>query len=88
MRKVIIKSNELFWDDWNSEHIKKHNVKKNEVEEALSQRVQARKGNKSRLLLFGYTKTKRLLALAIKKTTNGYYIFSARDASRKERKYI
>lgn len=88
MRKVVISSNELFWDEWNSEHIKKHTVRKFEIEEALSQRVQARKGDKGRLLLFGYTKARRLLAIAIKKTNKGYYIFSARDASRKEKKYI
>lgn len=88
MRKVIIKSDELFWDDWNSEHIKKHNVKKSEIGEALSQRVQARKGNKGRLLIFGYTKGKRLLAIVIKKTSRGYYVFSARDANRREKKYL
>ena len=88
VRKVIIQNNELFWYDWNIEHIKKHNVKKNEVEEALTKRVQARKGNKGRLLLFGYTKTQRLLAIVIKKTSKGYYVFSARDANKKEKLYL
>lgn len=88
MRKIRIKEDELVWDDWNSQHIKKHDVTKLEIEEALLQKVQARKGNKGRLIIFGKSKKKRLLAIVIKKTTKGYYIFSARDASRKERKYI
>ena len=88
MRKISIKNNELVWDDWNIKHIKKHNVTKIEVEQALSQKVQARKGYKNRLIMFGQTKKGRLLAMVIKKINSGYYIFSARDASKKERRYI
>ena len=88
MRKISIKSNELVWDDWNSEHINKHNVTKEEINQALSRKVRARKGEKHRLIIFGETKARRMLALVIKKINKGYYIFSARDASRKERKYL
>ncbi len=88
VRKVSIKSSELIWDDWNSEHIKKHEVTKAEVNRALSQKVKARKGKQGRLIVFGKTKTGRMLALVIKKRNKGYYIFSARDASRNERKYL
>ena len=88
VRKIVIKSRQLFWNDWNREHIKKHNVTVGEIEEALVQYVQVRKGHNHRLIAFGKTKKNRLLAIVIKKTNKGYYIFSARDANRKERKYL
>ena len=88
MRKIRIKHNELVWDDWNIQHIRKHNVTKSEVEETLSQQIEARSSYNFRLMVFGKTKKKRLLAIVIKKTNKGYYIFSARDASRKEKQYV
>ncbi len=88
MRKIAVKKSELVWDEWNVEHLAKHKVKTSEAEEALIDRIRAKKGYKGRLIVFGKTKTHRLLAIVIKKTNKGYYIFSARDASKKERRYL
>lgn len=87
-RKILIKSSDLIWDDWNEEHIRRHSVKKEEVEEALEERVSIRKSYKRRVVAFGKTKTNRILAIVLKKTNKGYYLFSARSASKKERKSL
>ena len=88
MRKVRIRVSDLFWDEWNSQHIKKHNVTKLEIAEAFSNALQARRGHSNRLIVFGKTDKGRILAIVIKKTNKGYYVFSARDANRKEKKYL
>lgn len=86
MDKVKIKKSELVWDEWNIEHIAKHDVTKDEVEEIFARAVRAKESYSGRLMVFGNTKTKRLLAVVLEKVDNGYYVLSARSASRKERK--
>jgi hypothetical protein len=51
----------LLWDEWNLEHIKKHNVSKYEVEIAIKGKEVVTETYKSRLLVFGKTKRGRLL---------------------------
>lgn len=86
MVKVKIKKSDLVWDEWNIEHTAKHNVTRTEVEEIFARTVRAKKSYKGRLLVFGKTKVKRLLAVALEKEERGYYVLSARNASRKERR--
>lgn len=86
MVKVKIKKSDLVWDEWNIEHIAKHNVTRVEVEETFARTVRAKKSYKGRLLVFGKTKGKRFLAVALEKEERGYYVLSARNASRKERR--
>lgn len=74
------------WDEWNIEHIAKHNVTRIEVEEIFARAVRAKKSYKERLMIFGKTKAKRLLAVVLEKEIRGYYVLSARNASRKERR--
>lgn len=83
-----IKIDQLIWDQWNLEHIKKHNVLQQEVEEVI-ERVQAhRKGYSGRIFLIGRAGT-RILAVLLEKEKDGkYYIVTARDADRKERKLL
>ncbi|MEI8067997.1 MAG: BrnT family toxin [Candidatus Shapirobacteria bacterium] len=80
---------ELIWDDWNVEHIKKHNVCVIEVEEACFKLIKSFKSYQNRLIILGETKNNRLLTLVlIKKSEENYYVVTARDMSRKERRLI
>jgi uncharacterized DUF497 family protein len=83
----MIVINDLIWDKWNINHIKKHKVKSNEVEEACEDLLEVFKGYDSRLIILGRTKKKRILAIIMAQIDkNSYYVVTARDASRKERK--
>ena len=78
---------ELVWDDWNVEHIKKHEVSVIEVEKACYQPINSFKSYQNRLIILGKTKNNRLLTLVLMKKNKGvYYLVTARDMSRKERK--
>jgi uncharacterized DUF497 family protein len=81
----------LDWDAWNLEHIAKHGVTREQVEEALTAGVTiARQTRKLRFLVLGPTQAGRLLAVVIGPVPNApgaFYTFSARPASRQERRY-
>lgn len=83
-----IKVEQLIWDDWNLEHIKKHNISKEEVEEAVSNIVAHRMGHSKKIILIGRC-GKRLIAMVMGHDKgNRYYVATARDADRKERKLV
>jgi len=84
--KVRIKKSDLVWDEWNIEHIAKHHVVRAEVEQIFARAVRAKKSYKDRLIVFGKTKSRRLLAVVLEKEVRGYYVLSGRVASRKERR--
>ena len=77
----------LIWDEWNREHIKKHGVSEEEVNQAFKAKRVAIESYKGRLIIVGKTVKNRLLTivLSFEKQKNGY-IVSARDSSKKERK--
>jgi len=80
---------ELIWDEWNIEHIKKHKVDVIEIEETYCQPINSFKSYQNRLIVLGKTKNGRLLTLVLMKKNKGvYYLVTARDMSRKERKLI
>lgn len=80
--------NHLIWDEWNKEHIKKHKVTQAELKEAVA-RVSAHRGGYSgRIVLIGRS-GKRILAIVLEKEKTGYYyINTARDADKKERRLL
>lgn len=83
----FIKIEYLFWDDWNLEHIKKHNISKDEVEESLSdENIMALCTYSERLLVLGETKNRFIATILSRKEKNGFYVVTARDMSKKERK--
>ena len=83
-----IKVSQLNWDEWNIEHIKKHNVTVAEVEEAIRKVNAHRKGYLGRILLIGRA-GKRILAMIVKPNANKkYYLITARDADQKERRLL
>lgn len=79
----------LVWDDWNLEHIAKHAVSKDEVEEAITGESIFRASYKNRIAVTGPTQVGRMLTIIIGESPRQahlYYVFSARPASRAERR--
>lgn len=79
----------LVWDDWNRDHLMKHAVTPEEAEEASAGEPVFHATYKGRLLVIGPTGTGRMLAVVIGPVPDqpdAYYVFSARPASRKERR--
>ena len=80
----------LAWDDWNRQHIAKHDVTLKEVEEVASGDAIQLQSYKGRIVLVGATRAGRVLAVvvgAVPGEPGAYYVFSARPASRKEQRY-
>ncbi len=87
----LLRLDALNWDAWNLEHISKHDVTVEEILESLDNIVEGRKSYKERFQVFGTTDEGRLLSIIIGRDPNFptvWYVFSARVASRKERKYL
>lgn len=86
MIKITIE--QLVWDDWNIKHIKKHKVTKEEIEEAITHIVTHRQGYNRRIMLIGRTGTRILSIVVSKEQLDCYYIVTARDADKKERRKL
>ena len=88
LKKLRIKKSELIWDGWNIKHIAKHNVTKLEVESALEYLVTYKRGYSNRLILIGRS-GKRILSIIVAKDKTGlYYVVTARNADKKERRLV
>lgn len=84
MTRIVVK--ELVFDEWNREHIRKHNVTPEEARDAGKSLIYHRHTYKGRYLLIGRS-GRRLITLVLKREGPGkYYPVTARDASRKERR--
>ncbi|TXS40182.1 BrnT family toxin [Streptomyces sp. uw30] len=79
---------ELIWDDWNEEHIAKHGVSPEEVEDACQTKpVRARLVRDDTYALLGVTNGGRHLAVFLaRRGKNIYYVVTARDMDVRERK--
>ena len=80
---------DLDWDTWNREHITKHGVTQGEVEETIGGEAIFRASYKNRLAVTGPTLDGRMLTVIIGESPHKahlYYVFSARSASRQERR--
>jgi len=79
----------LVWDEWNVEHIKNHQVSVREVEEACESKTKTKEAGGGRLFVFGKTKQGRRLIVVVspKREKHSYYPVTARDMSRKERRW-
>lgn len=79
---------ELVWDDFNSEHISKHNVTRIEVEEACRNQLFVLASYKGRKMLFGKTSAGRRLTIILSPEVGKgkYYVVTTRDSSKKERR--
>ncbi len=84
-----IQIDRLEWDHWNLNHISKHDVTKDEIREVTQSDFIHKESYKGRFLVTGRTKAGRVLSMAIGESPvrpGSYYVFSARPASRKERR--
>lgn len=83
------KIKKLIWDEWNVNHIKKHKVSVDEVEEVCQKIKKSFKSYRGRLIILGKTKKSRLLTVALAPEGQGkYYVVTARDMSHKERRIL
>ena len=86
MTRITIK--QLVWDAYNIEHIKKHDVTVDEAEEAVKNFILHKQGKKGRYLAIGISGS-RLISLIVRRESVGvYYLVTARDSSKKERRDI
>lgn len=84
----VIKVKKLIWDKWNIEHIARHGVTRDEVEEASQGEYETLRAKKSRIMLLGLTETGRQISVVLaQKSEDSYYPVTARPSSRKERRY-
>lgn len=80
----------LHWDEWNRDHISKHDVLPEEAEEVVTSVPIVRETYKHRFQLLGPTMSGRIISVivgAVPEQAEVYYVFSARPASRSERRY-
>ena len=84
MTRIIVK--ELVFDQANIEHIKKHGVSREEIEQAGKNFLYHRKTHTGRYLAVSRVGL-RIITIIIRRASIGkYYPVTARDASKKERK--
>lgn len=80
---------ELEWDDWNLEHIQKHSVTVAEVADMIRGEATFQASYKNRILVIAPTSAGRMLSVTIGESPYQpyrWYVFSARPASRVERR--
>lgn len=86
---MILDIDDLIWDGFNTSHIKKHDVNQSEIYQACRIQLKILLVKNNRILLIGLTKTNRLLSIILDLVKNkSYYVVSARDSSRVERRLI
>lgn len=83
-----IKIDSLIWNDWNINHIIKHNVIREEVDEVCQSDPIFLQGHSGRILAVGKTQKGRFITIALDpEGNNSYYPVTARPSSRAEREY-
>ncbi|MBI4065510.1 hypothetical protein HY409_04055 [Candidatus Gottesmanbacteria bacterium] len=82
------RSPQLVWDDWNNrDHIKKHLVTEDEIEEAYANEFARSDSYKKREAIFGSTLSGKLITIAVSYAKQiDPYVVSARVMSAGERK--
>ena len=86
MVKIVVKK--LIWDIGNSEHIKKHKVSKSEAEEAGLNPIVIKIAQRGCYLLIGRSGTRIISVIVVRKGMGLYYVATARDADKKERRLV
>lgn len=82
-----MKLDELIFNQVNIRHIARHKVLSEEVEEVIEGKILTFTAKKGRIMIIGKTKSARTLAIILEKIEGGkYFVVTARDADRKERK--
>jgi uncharacterized DUF497 family protein len=89
MNQIPPRIDGLEWDDWNRDHIAKHGVTEDEVEGVITGTPIYRASYKNRIAATGPTPAGRMLTVVVGESPlrgHRYYVFSARPASRAERR--
>ncbi len=77
----------LLWDTWNTEHIARHGVTQQDVEDVCQGDYIIRESYKGRIMVIGPTLDGRMLAVVLDPEGQGvYYPVTARSADKKERR--
>lgn len=69
----MIRIRRIVWDKWNKEHIKKHKIEEEEVEDACRQILKSFKSYDGRILILGKTGKGRLLTAVLAREKEGTY---------------
>lgn len=86
MTRIIVRR--LAWNEVNIDHIKKHEVRPQEVEIGVQRLSYHKKSYKNRYILVGRS-GKRILSIVVKRQNIGeYFVVTARDADKKERRRL
>lgn len=82
---MLIKN--LIWDEWNIEHIAKHGVKPEEIEEICKTKHRLNKWKNKTYRVIGQTSGTRYLTIFLApRTKNNYYPITARDSTKREKR--
>lgn len=74
----------LLWNEWNIEHIWKHKVFPDEVEEVCLNKCYITRGRNDTYRIIGQTENGRYLTIMAVAKEDGFYVISARDADNNE----
>lgn len=86
MVRITVKK--LLWDSSNIEHIKKHNVSREEVEQVGKNVRAVKEAERGRYFLIGRSGTRIISVVVVRRDTGLYYVVTARDAGKKERQIL
>lgn len=87
MTSIVIR--ELVWvESRNLRHIQKHNVSKDEVEEAGRNLIYHQQGRRWLYLAVGRSKLRLIFLVLNREGAGKYYLITARDAGKNERKVV
>lgn len=82
-----MKIKRLRWNEWNIEHIQRHGVSQNEVEEVCYSKHFAIKSGRGKMALWGQTVDGRyLLVILVIEEYGDFYPISARGMEEKEKR--
>lgn len=86
---IVLTIEKLIWNKENIDHIKKHKVTRVEINQVVKKDYKNQPTYGNRIMIFGKTKKlRRLTVILIGKENNNYLVITARDMSKKERKYF
>jgi uncharacterized DUF497 family protein len=86
-----VRLDELIWDDWNDDHVRRHGVEPSEIEEAVVDRramvLRTRGREERRYIVLGKSEAGRRLFVVLEPLgANRGYVITARDMSESERR--
>lgn len=88
---IHLQIDRLDWDEWNREHIQKHDVEPIEAAQVVDSQPLIEEAYKGRYRLIGETPSGRFLTVIAGENPQVkglFYVFSARPASRQERQRL